>query len=417
MKLILLAANYPYGKGGDNNFIQNEIFALAKKFDKVTVISTGEGELRTDVPDNVKVIKCKINKIKLKELLEASTFLIKKSAWSAYRELIRFYPRTSLFEALKQIFKYEYAYYCMKNFLIEECKDADLVYSYWMSSRAFAMAKLIHKNVYSKAFISRVHGFDCYLLDESKLPYRDYIVGTLNKIICVSNAGEKYYRQNILPHLTNKCKLETRYLGVNKDSETQNISKKKKDVLQIATCSSIINVKRLDILVEALSQINSICIEWTHFGDGNLKREIESVAKEKLGNKENISYVFKGSVDNKTLLEYYRNSYFDLFVNCSDSEGIPVSIMEAYSFGIPAMARNVGGNCEIVIDDTGDYLIDGKAAPNILAEKIINYANKTEEEKKMRRIAVTKIFNDKFSGKAIEEFARDIYELAKGDNK
>ena len=33
---------------------------------------------------------------------------------------------------------------------------------------------------------------------------------------------------------------------------------------------------------------------------------------------------------------------FDLFVNMSLSEGIPVSIMEAISFGIPIIATNVG---------------------------------------------------------------------------
>ena len=35
------------------------------------------------------------------------------------------------------------------------------------------------------------------------------------------------------------------------------------------------------------------------------------------------------------------------------SEGIPVSIMEAISFGIPIIATNVGGNAEIVNDETG----------------------------------------------------------------
>lgn len=37
----------------------------------------------------------------------------------------------------------------------------------------------------------------------------------------------------------------------------------------------------------------------------------------------------------------------------SDSEGIPVSIMEAMSFGIPVIARNVGGMSEIVNEENG----------------------------------------------------------------
>ena len=32
-----------------------------------------------------------------------------------------------------------------------------------------------------------------------------------------------------------------------------------------------------------------------------------------------------------------------IFINMSDSEGVPVSIMEALSIGIPVIARAVGG--------------------------------------------------------------------------
>ena len=45
------------------------------------------------------------------------------------------------------------------------------------------------------------------------------------------------------------------------------------------------------------------------------------------------------------------------FVNVSESEGIPVSIMEAASFGIPIIATDVGGTSEIV-DNSNGFLIE-----------------------------------------------------------
>ena len=72
---------------------------------------------------------------------------------------------------------------------------------------------------------------------------------------------------------------------------------------------------------------------------------------------ENIKIDFRGNVKNSDLLEVYKNNQFDLFLNVSLSEGIPVSIMEALSFGIPCIATDVGGTKEIVIDGYNGWLL------------------------------------------------------------
>lgn len=56
-------------------------------------------------------------------------------------------------------------------------------------------------------------------------------------------------------------------------------------------------------------------------------------------------------------MRIYEKESFDLFVNVSSSEGIPVSIMEAMSFGIPCIATDVGGSGEIVIDRYNGILL------------------------------------------------------------
>ena len=63
--------------------------------------------------------------------------------------------------------------------------------------------------------------------------------------------------------------------------------------------------------------------------------EIKKMAKDKL--RDNIQYEFKGNVSNTELMKQYQNKNYYVFVNVSSSEGIPVSIMEATSFGIPRL--------------------------------------------------------------------------------
>ena len=53
-----------------------------------------------------------------------------------------------------------------------------------------------------------------------------------------------------------------------------------------------------------------------------------------------------GAMDNRALMEYYSREPVSCLVNVSSSEGLPVSLMEAASFGFPALATAVGGTPE-----------------------------------------------------------------------
>jgi glycosyltransferase involved in cell wall biosynthesis len=63
----------------------------------------------------------------------------------------------------------------------------------------------------------------------------------------------------------------------------------------------------------------------------------------------------------------------DLFINTSYTEGVPVSIMEAQSFGIPVIATDTGGVRELVKEGTGS-LIPVDFSPLHLAKLIEKYS-------------------------------------------
>jgi glycosyltransferase involved in cell wall biosynthesis len=73
-----------------------------------------------------------------------------------------------------------------------------------------------------------------------------------------------------------------------------------------------------------------------------------------------------GQVAHEDVLKWFEENSADVFVNVSSSEGLPVSIMEAFSYGIPAIATAVGGMPEIVTEDCG-VLLEPDFKPEELA--------------------------------------------------
>jgi glycosyltransferase involved in cell wall biosynthesis len=79
-----------------------------------------------------------------------------------------------------------------------------------------------------------------------------------------------------------------------------------------------------------------------------------------------VSWELRGWVDNPAVRAFYSAHAVSAFLSLSVSEGIPVSMMEAQSFGVPIVALAVGGIPELVTSRTGSLLPDG-ASPIAVA--------------------------------------------------
>jgi colanic acid/amylovoran biosynthesis glycosyltransferase len=111
------------------------------------------------------------------------------------------------------------------------------------------------------------------------------------------------------------------------------------------------------------------------------------------------------------LLHWYRQHQPDIFINVSSSEGIPVSIMEAMSCGVSAIATNVGGTAEIVNDENG-ILLNPNPTIREVSEAICFFANLNEENKKrFSQAAKLKWENDFNSEKNYLNFMQKIQSL------
>ncbi|MCB0489355.1 MAG: glycosyltransferase [Cyclobacteriaceae bacterium] len=342
--LVVLTIDYP------DPLLDKELPYLAAAFDKVYVLYAIETSNRELAFKNIKPVKLfqnpdfpKTFRLVLKHFrFVVSVYLytiIRKGNLSFYLKHYKSFIGYLLIEAerIQPLLRY-----------ISENKLNDAIfYDYWLVDSTLALIALKKRGVIKKA-ISRTHGFDLYddRQFESRVPFLEYRVAHLDKIFTISRHGYDYLKNRVSPSLSGNIELS--YLGV-----TTNFAKDPdKRVLGeylVVSCSSMIPVKRIDKIIDSLRE-TTLNIRWVHFGDGPLRKSLEQAA---LTLPPNIQTSFYGHITNSQVLEFYGSNYVDLFISLSESEGLPVSMMEAISFGIPILATAVNGIPEIVTEKTG----------------------------------------------------------------
>ena len=273
-------------------------------------------------------------------------------------------------------------------------------YSYWCTEATLA-ASLIKSNQPNLSVISRMHAFDLYEERHTPnyLPFRSLIGNTLNYIVFVSEQGMHYFtsKYNFVEGFDQKNCIVGR-LGVFKEQEEiySPTAKDKKEFV-IVSCSSLIPLKRIHLIIEALSEIKHPPIYWVHFGNGVLEQELIALAKSRLGNS-TIRFEFKGFVLNQEIKKYYAHNPVDLFVNTSQYEGLPISMMEAMAYGIPCIGTDVGGVSEIIEDQKNGFLLPVDFSPIDLANTLSKFFELKEEERKRFQMLAITTWKTKFHG-------------------
>lgn len=415
--LIILTSVSPNVKG--ESFINNELAFHSQNFNKVIVIAIEkikEEIVNNKYADNIDVHEASADSGKESKLIDAFKGLLNifrhndaltadkikigkslsKLVFANYFEM----RAKRNYDACTDILnKYDFSQF-----------DEVVVYSYWffLACRVGVEIKnYLKKSGVKTSFVSRGHGYDIYNYANklNYLPERDFLAGNVDLIYPCSKSGETYLKKEI-PQYADKIKCS--YLG-SFDHGLSGYS----SLFHIVTCSHTMAVKRLDKLVDALSLLKDYPVEiyWTHIGDGVLQNEIKTRAQEKLGF---MNCEFLGRMDNAQVMEYYRTHPVSLFVNVSASEGLPVSIMEAISFGIPVLATDVGGTHEIVCDGFNGKLISKDFTDKDFVDALLSVYNLDENEYKTMRKNARQFWEKNFNAeKNYPEFSETIANLDK----
>lgn len=241
--------------------------------------------------------------------------------------------------------------------------DRTTFYSYRLFYQPY-MAHLLQKSFPGAASVARAHRADLYEEHSPTkyLPLREFTVSSLDRIWCIADHGRDYLLRMVPSAVRNTVvsRLGTIDHGLC-------LRAPEPSPLRIVTCSSLSPVKRVHLLVDALSRVE-IPVRWDHYGEGELQDSIRARAASALGS--NIDYAFHGFVPNDQVVRRYVDDPVHLLVNVSESEGVPVSIMEALSTGTPVLATDVGGTGEIVDDGVNGWLLPPDVTPDSLARRL-----------------------------------------------
>jgi len=239
-----------------------------------------------------------------------------------------------------------------------------LCLGYWMSGISLVLATLKQKGLIKK-YVIRAHGYDVFENRKSEwwLPCQEFVIKHAESVVCDSEEGASYLKSKY-PHLSHKITS----IKIGPASENNEINPFPKDRIRIVSCSRISPIKRVDLIAKALLHVQKP-LEWIHLGGvpdtSPLKDIVASLPP-------HIKTTFAGWKSLHDIHNFYRTTPVSFFINASLHEGLPFSIMEALSYGIPVIAPNTGGIPEVVNENTG-ILFPVDTSPEELA-KIIEKA-------------------------------------------
>lgn len=289
--------------------------------------------------------------------------------------------------------------------LAEEVGEIDLVYSYWNSTSSYAAA-LLKKEGFIKKIITRAHGSDLYryALKNEYMPIKERVVNQFDIVATVSSGGRKYYTEE---YSARPEKVLVSRLGVEIDGRASRVTES--NFFSLVSISNCVKIKRLEVVAEGIlifaARNPEVHVTWTHIGDGPTLAEIEDLWNKGSTGLKNLGASFLGRLPNKAVIDFLAEHPCDLIVNASASEGIPVSLMEAMSLGIPALAPRIGGIPELISDARG-FLLPPMPTPDDLA-KGLEFSFPSAKDPKFRE-GVSRFIAQEYAASKVYS---DFYEL------
>lgn len=363
-KLILFTNTYPYGKH-ENNFIKYEIKELNKLFKGIEIINHKSTSKNNILDKKLNKVRTNLNfsrQINIYNITKTFFFktIFQRIFWEELN-IIKF--RESFFIKLKMcVLEITYAlilFDFLKNSKINY-KDT-ILYSFWSNFTliTFSMIKEIHPDA---KFVARSLGSDLngfiYNKNDDYVPYKKLKFSALSKLVLLGKYQKKFLKNSIIKSKN----ILISPLGVYKQKFVKR--KIEKDVIIFLSCGNFIEAKNNILMIDFLKRFSKKTGRKVHFiiiGEGKLKNKI---FKQLNKNKKNFIYSYHKHVNN--FVEFIKLKKVNFFLNFSSQEGMPFTVMETMSIGIPTIASDIKPN-KYLVKNNG-YLFN-----------LFNYENSIEQ--------------------------------------
>lgn len=358
--LVLLTSAYPFGNASET-FLETEIEVLAERFRRVYVLPSRREPRARPLPASVELVEMDwlespSRRARLRALASPTAVSVFVSAVRSGADRTSYLraPRFYLNNLARNVVKYR----LLSRFVRERGLADAVFYDYWFENSTLALA-LLRGSGSIRTAVSRAHRFDLYdeCWNTGTVPFREAKAQALDAIFAVSESGGDYLRRHI-PRQREKVSVQR--LGVRDPGHACPGGTDATPL--VVTCARLESQKCVHLVPEALARLDR-SVRWIHFGDGpERKRVVEEASRLLDGGESKVQWELRGQVDNSDVLYFYEAHHVDVLLSLSSSEGLPVSMMEAQSYGIPIVACDVGGVSEIVNERTG-VLLSSEATP------------------------------------------------------
>lgn len=211
----------------------------------------------------------------------------------------------------------------------------------------------------------------------------EFLLGGLDSIKILVSESEKEYALKSNIYLGDKYKvihngvrnMPRKNYAENNNLTNKSLKPKKVRVISVCRFVSQKNIKDILKIAEKMKSLDFYII-----GDGSLWKEIKNIiSKRKIKNVNLLG-------EKKNVFKYLYSA--DIFLSTSLYEGLPISILEAMSIGLPILASNVVGNRDTIENGKSGFLYE---LENI--ETAVFYLNKLSKNKILRQKLGNSAFN------------------------
>ena len=187
---------------------------------------------------------------------------------------------------------------------------------------------------------------------------RNYSIKNSDVVITPSQ-----HLKNFILNLGFYNKIETINNGITIPEESAQIFTN--DQTNITIVSRLVTHKNIEKIIAAISDLNNSLIKLNIIGDGPELNQLQSIAL-KSDYKENI--IFHGKLQRDDINNIFLNS--DIYVQASNYEGLPHSLLEAMSYGIPVLCTPVGECKKLLGNEDRGYELELPVSKDNIKSKI-----------------------------------------------
>lgn len=387
--LFLITNNYPLGGRTEEAFLKDEIVVLANSFRKIVVLPMNVAENCFDIswwPTNVTLDDGLARQYREYGKLRYLNLFRWSLLWACLREIGTLNNRVQLEYLIRSFIEGR----TLSKYLTELVRNGNLnvdktvIYSFWFADDAVGLG-LMPKSIMPR-WISRAHHYDLY---NDRVPIRSKVFrnksfANVEKVLCCSEHGADY----LAAHYPKwKSKIGTLYLGTSKPVCVPEYQAHE-------NCVNFVTVARMEPVKRPLQTFDLLCslanhfkdknFTWTYIGGGSLFDKMQELCQKKPAN---FTVKLLGEQPNAVVQNMLMEGIFDWMVLLSESEGLPISIAEAMSYGIPTIATNVGGVGEEVVSGISGILLPSNPTFDSLIEELSPYLDNQDDYLKLRETA------------------------------